>query len=117
MEISPNTDDTAKFKSRALNTLGMVDYQTGSVVSRQIVKKNIGTVTLFAFDAAALGAKDTGYIPAAKSDEIIAHIDLLGPRKSGEADFKAPATPGVYPYLCTFPAHYQAGMRGFLTVK
>ena len=47
-----------------------------------------------AFDAAALGAKDTGYIPAAKSDEIIAHIDLLGPRKSGEADFKAPATPG-----------------------
>ena len=51
MEISPNTDDTAKFKSRALNTLGMVDYQTGSVVSRQIVKKNIGTVTLFAFDA------------------------------------------------------------------
>jgi len=49
-----------------------------------------------AFDAAALGAKDTGYIPA---------------------DFKAPATPGVYPYLCTFPAHYQAGMKGFLTVK
>ncbi len=70
-----------------------------------------------AFDAAALNAKDTGYIPAALSDEILAHIDLLGPRKSGEADFKAPMTPGQYPFLCTFPAHYQTGMKGFLTVK
>jgi azurin len=69
------------------------------------------------FDAAAVGAKDTGYIPAALADQIIAHIDLLGPRKSGEVDFKAPATPGVYPFLCTFPAHYQTGMKGFLTVK
>jgi azurin len=70
-----------------------------------------------AFDAAALTSKDTGYIPAAMADQIIAHIDLLGPRKSGEADFKAPATPGDYPFLCTFPAHYQVGMKGILTVK
>ena len=70
-----------------------------------------------AFDAAALNSKDTGYIPAALNDEIIAHIDLLGPRKSGEVDFKAPTAPGEYPFLCTFPAHYQTGMKGFLTVK
>jgi len=70
-----------------------------------------------AFDAAALSAKDTGYIPASLSDEIIAHIDLLGPRKSGEVEFKAPAEPGDYNFLCTFPAHYQTGMRGVLTVK
>jgi azurin len=70
-----------------------------------------------AFDAAALNAKDTGYIPAALSDQIVTHIDLLGPRKSGEADFKAPTAPGDYPFLCTFPAHYQAGMKGVLTVK
>lgn len=70
-----------------------------------------------AFDAAALNAKDTGYIPAALKDEIIAHIDLLGPRKTGEADFNAPMAPGDYPFLCTFPAHYQVGMKGVLTVK
>lgn len=51
MENNLNTDETAKFKAQALNTLGMVDYQAGSVVSRQIVKKKVGTVTLFAFDA------------------------------------------------------------------
>jgi azurin len=70
-----------------------------------------------AYDAAALNSKDTGYIPAALSDEVVTHIDLLGPRKSGEADFKAPMTPGDYPFLCTFPAHYQTGMKGILTVK
>jgi azurin len=70
-----------------------------------------------AFDAAALSSKDTNYIPAALSGEILEKIDILGPRKSGEADFKAPMTPGQYPFLCTFPAHYQVGMKGFLIVK
>jgi azurin len=70
-----------------------------------------------AFDAAALSSKDTNYIPAALADEILARIDLQGPRKSGEVDFKAPTTPGDYPFLCTFPAHYQTGMKGTLTVK
>jgi len=70
-----------------------------------------------AFSSAAVAAKATGYIPDALKDEIIAKIDLLGPHKSGEVDFKAPVTPGDYPYLCTFPAHYQVGMHGILTVK
>jgi azurin len=70
-----------------------------------------------AFDAAALTSKDTNYIPAALTGEIIAKIDILGPRKSDEADFKAPTVPGDYPFLCTFPAHYQVGMKGVLTVK
>ncbi len=30
---------------------GLVQYQSGSIVSREIVKKPTGTVTLFAFDA------------------------------------------------------------------
>jgi quercetin dioxygenase-like cupin family protein len=30
--------------------LGLVDYQAGSVVSREIVKKKTGSVTAFAFD-------------------------------------------------------------------
>lgn len=33
------------------NTLaGLVNYQSGSIVSREIIKKKTGTVTLFAFD-------------------------------------------------------------------
>ncbi len=99
----------------------------------KVVLDNIGTVPVevmghnwillkagsdpAAFSMAASTAKDTGYIPAALKDEIIAHIDLLGPRKSGEVEFSAPVAPGEYPFLCSFPAHFQAGMHGVLTVK
>jgi uncharacterized cupredoxin-like copper-binding protein len=48
---------------------------------------------------------------------VIAKIDVLGPRKSGEIEFTAPTAPGDYPFLCTFPAHYISGMKGVLTVK
>jgi azurin len=70
-----------------------------------------------AFSAAAMTAKDTDYIPAALKDQIIAHTQTLGPRKSDEVTFKAPTEPGEYPFLCTFPAHYPAGMKGVLVVK
>lgn len=36
--------------AKALNTEAMVDYQDGSVVSKTILQKKTGTVTLFAFD-------------------------------------------------------------------
>ena len=70
-----------------------------------------------AFAAAAVNAKDTGYIPAALQDQIIAHIDQLGPKQSGDVTFKVPDAPGEYPFFCSFPAHYMVGMKGVLVVK
>ncbi len=35
---------------QALNLKNLVQYQDGSVVSKEVLKKNTGTVTLFAFD-------------------------------------------------------------------
>lgn len=70
-----------------------------------------------AFSAAAMTAKDTDYIPASLKDQIIAHTQTLGPRKSDEVTFKAPTEPGEYPFLCSFPAHFPAGMKGTLVVK
>jgi len=90
--------------------------QPAEVMGHNWVLLKAGT-DVAAFDAAGLTSKETGYIPAALSGEILAKIDLLGPRKSGEVEFKAPTVPGDYPFLCTFPAHYQVGMRGTLTVK
>ncbi len=70
-----------------------------------------------AFAAAAIAAKDTNYIPPALKDQVIARIDVLGPRKSAEVVFKAPAEPGEYVFICSFPAHFQIGMKGVLVVK
>ena len=39
-----------KLLSQAVRLIDLVDYQEGSVVSRTIIDKKTGTVTLFAFD-------------------------------------------------------------------
>jgi len=39
-----------ELKAQASNLSGLIDYQEGSVVSRTIIDKKTGTVTLFAFD-------------------------------------------------------------------
>jgi quercetin dioxygenase-like cupin family protein len=37
-------------KGKAISIANLVDYQSASVVSREIIKKEVGTVTIFAFD-------------------------------------------------------------------
>lgn len=37
-------------KAKTLNMSALLDYQHGAVVSREIIRKETGTVTLFAFD-------------------------------------------------------------------
>ncbi len=39
-----------ELQAQASNLLGLIDYQEGSVVSRTLIDKKTGTVTLFAFD-------------------------------------------------------------------
>lgn len=39
-----------KLIGKALNVLNLIEYQEGSVVSRTIADKPVGTVTVFAFD-------------------------------------------------------------------
>jgi len=66
---------------------------------------------------AAVAAKAEGYQPSAMADKVIASIHLLGPKETGSVTFTAPSAPGKYAYLCSFPAHCQVGMKGFLVVK
>jgi len=66
---------------------------------------------------AAVNAKAQDYEPSAMADKMIASIKTLGPKESGSVTFTAPAAPGKYAYLCSFPAHCQVGKRGFLVVK
>jgi len=51
MKKNKNSEATAKLSGQAANLTGLVDYQAGSVVSRTLIDKKVGTVTLFAFDA------------------------------------------------------------------
>jgi quercetin dioxygenase-like cupin family protein len=42
--------ENKKLGAQAANLVSLIDYQAGSVVSRTIIDKKTGTVTLFAFD-------------------------------------------------------------------
>lgn len=42
--------ENEKTTPKSAKLIDLVDYQTGSVVSREIISKKTGTVTLFAFD-------------------------------------------------------------------
>jgi azurin len=70
-----------------------------------------------AFSDAAASASNTDYIPPSLRQQVIASTGLVGPGERSETTFTVPKAPGVYPYLCTFPGHYAAGMRGELVVK
>lgn len=65
----------------------------------------------------AAQAKDEDYLPSALSDQVLFHTELVGGGETTELVFTAPSEPGDYEYLCSFPGHYVAGMKGFLVVQ
>jgi quercetin dioxygenase-like cupin family protein len=44
------SENTRKLVAQPASLIDLIDYQEGSVVSRTIIDKKAGTVTLFAFD-------------------------------------------------------------------
>jgi len=99
----------------------------------RVILKNVGSIpkaamghnwvllqrgtNLSTYTNAAVVAAATDYLPPAQADAVIAHTKLLGPKQSDEITFTAPTEPGDYDYLCSFPAHWAAGMKGVLVVK
>lgn len=64
--------------------------------------------------AVAAGVKNDWLPPA--SPQIIAHTPLIDSGKSFTLSFRAPTQAGNYLYICTFPGHFLAGMKGTLTI-
>lgn len=58
-------------------------------------------------------AKDRHYVPV--SPKVILASRLLESNQSQSLLFEAPAEPGVYPYVCTYPGHWRR-MHGALYV-
>lgn len=65
----------------------------------------------------AIKAKNNEYIPQGRTDDIIAHTGLAAGGETVETTFVVPEKSGEYDYLCSFPGHFSAGMRGKLIVQ
>lgn len=67
------------------------------------------------FAMQAMTARENDYLPEDDAS-ILATTRLLGPGETDTITFTAPDSPGSHEYVCTFPGHYQAGMRGEMVV-
>ncbi len=64
---------------------------------------------------ATAGAANGGAVPEGTAGVIAASPVL---NQNAEETIQVPATPaGQYPYICTVPGHYQAGMKGTMTIQ
>jgi putative heme-binding domain-containing protein len=61
--------------------------------------------TLAEASATQPGAAERHYVPG--SPKILLSSRLLQPRDAQKLSFTAPARPGVYPYVCTYPGHWR----------
>lgn len=73
-------------------------------------------VSVQAFADAAMGHPATAYIAPQYAHQVIAATAVLGPGESETLVFTAPAEPGDYPFVCSFPGHTPVGMVGLMTV-
>jgi len=70
-----------------------------------------------AFVEAAIQAPANDYIPPTQTDAVIAHTKMLGGGEEDSIVFKVPSKKGNYTFLCSFPGHFQVGMKGTMIVN
>lgn len=70
-----------------------------------------------AFINASAMARSTAFVAPAFAAQVIAATPLAGNGETVEVTFAAPKAPGRYDFVCSFPGHFLAGMRGVLVVK
>ena len=110
------TDMTAKVGQKVTITLTNDGSLPKTVMAHNIVVLKPGTDAM-AFAASASKRAADDYIPNdAQAANMIAHTKLLGPGEDDTISFTLTA-PGTYEYICTFPAHAAAGMRGKIVVQ
>jgi azurin len=85
-------------------------------MAHNVVVLKPGSKQLDFVNAAAM-ARATDFIPAEMKDQVLAATTLAGPGETVEVVFKVPAVEGNVPFVCTFPGHFAAGMRGNIVVK
>lgn len=111
-EVTIEANDQMKYN------LDRIDVKEGQTV--RLTLKHVGTLPVEAmghnwilvkpgtdkeaFAAAAMNAKESGYIPAEFEANIIAHTDMIGGGAETTIEFAAPAK-GFYSYFCSFPGH------------
>jgi len=86
-------------------------------LSHNLVLLKKGTDPRSFVDRTAKDAGETGLVPPATASDVIVALPLVKSGATDEVTFEAPRAPGEYVFVCTFPGHFNLGMKGQLIVK
>ena len=110
------TEIRAKRGERLRLVLSSSGTMPKMVMAHNVVVLAQGTdVTAFA-NASAM-ARANAYVAPAFATQVIAATPLAGNGETVEVTFDVPNAPGRYEYVCSFPGHFLAGMRGVILVN
>jgi azurin len=88
------------------------------VLQHKYVLGNVDSLPQIGQASDRLASSPTGlaqqYVP--DIPQVLFSTKLLEPSQTVTFQFRAPATVGRYPYVCTFPSHWQM-MNGILNVQ
>jgi azurin len=116
LKISPKGEQLAFDKTAFTVKAGekvKLTFSNTSAMQHNWVLVAPGTADKVAQDSSGAGA-DKGWL--AMGPNVLAHTKLVDSKKSDTIEFTAPAKPGDYPFICSFPGHAMT-MKGVLTVK
>lgn len=124
-DVTVEVGDTMRFNVTRIEAVAGETIRLTLVNSGSASKEAMGHnwvllkagVDMTAYANAAVRARTTDYIPPERADEVIAHTRMLGGRSRDTVVFTLPEEPGEYGYVCTFPAHFQLGMKGVLVAR
>lgn len=99
------------------NSRVQIEFRNPNYMQHNLVIVKPGALGSVQQAAEALARQPDGatrqYIPAL--DDVLFATPLVNPNEQFSLSFTAPSTPGLYPFLCTFPGHSQV-MHGVMEV-
>jgi len=114
--------DIETFKVPPASMVRLTLEHTGNLpaqsMGHNLVILEAGVLTIdFSADVAERGGSlDNHYVPSDMLNQVIAYTEVVGGGESTAVTFQAPAEPGGYRFLCSFPGH--AGlMNGAMVVE
>lgn len=111
--------DTSEFTVTAGSVVKLTLRNVGSMPAASMghnVVIMVPGADILAFAAASSTEAVNGYVAPAYEASIVTHTAMTGGGESDSVVFEVPSKPGDYPFLCSFPGHVQAGMKGTMHV-
>jgi azurin len=108
--------DVTELKVKAGSKVELVFNNNDDMLHNLVITKPGDAVEKVGKLSLNLGIKGPDYHYVPDSDLVLFHTAILQPDSSEKIYFNAPGKPGIYPFVCTFPGHYQV-MRGKLIVE